>query len=220
MLNLGRCCCCCCCRPAGWRKQAAALSLLLQLPVEAKFCDRSRSGIETASFSLPRDRPTHKANPHGQPGKHHMMAFRSNDRRHKPSPRDTQRSGLLGLSRSDRTCVEHKASATTSYCPVRAVTAVLRMGHCHFTAKKRIIKFQYITQPRTYSVHCANTQYGCMCQVLDVCGAPGRIVRHTLDMSFHGKVGRGSSCARHDGLWQWSLELQLHTLPTPTLRQG
>jgi len=56
LLNLGCC----------WRKQAAGrptdrpttLSQLLLLPVEAKLCDRSRSGIERDSLSRSRDGQT------------------------------------------------------------------------------------------------------------------------------------------------------------------
>jgi len=102
-------------RPAD---RPAALSLLLLLPVEAKLCDRSRTGIESASVSRSTDRPTHKAKP--KDTSYHITAFRNNDHRlfcpASDTTQDNQRpSGLTSSSTGPLQLRQHCSTLRTDH---------------------------------------------------------------------------------------------------------
>jgi hypothetical protein len=84
-------------RPTG---RPTTLSQLLLLPVEAKLCDRSRSGIERDSLSRSRERDRQtdlQTKPNRRDTSHHVTAFRNTDRRLFVQPSVRQRATNVHL---------------------------------------------------------------------------------------------------------------------------
>lgn len=124
LLNLGCC----------WRKQAdgrsvdrpTTLSVLLLLPVEAKLCDRSRSGIARASVS----RST-QTDLHTKPNQrtHLITAFRNNDHRSFCPAFDTTQDNQRPSGLTSSSTAAHYGQTTT-----KITTTKLRAPRAVFTA--------------------------------------------------------------------------------------